>query len=182
MDLEWSRACDWHDFLHRKQIPSTQVVQSHEWSLTAPQNTLLISACQRSRRWMLAEQEFRTGRSSNWISWKFDIQIFQAFGINFCSPWHWTLRNCLRLWQQALDLFHTMPQRNVTPNTINFNATISSCSSASQWPWALHLFHAMPTVKASRDVISYNATITSFLDISTHLDTLLVTHFVISQS
>lgn len=66
-----------------------------------------------------------------------------------------------RLWQQALHLFHVMPQKDVTPNTINFNATISSCSS--QWRWALHLFHAMPLAKVPRDVISYNATLNSFL-------------------
>ena len=52
-----------------------------------------------------------------------------------------------------------MFQMDIYPNTISYNATISSCEKGAQWQLALHLLQSMPDKNTLPDVITYNATI-----------------------
>merc|ERR1712216_18109 len=45
------------------------------------------------------------------------------------------------------------------PNTITFNATITTCERSSRWQHALHLFDCMTGQSVQRDVVTFNAAI-----------------------
>eukprot|EP00913_Durusdinium_trenchii_P026338 g24714.t1 len=64
-------------------------------------------------------------------------------------------------WQQALNLFLSMPTAAVELDTICYSATMSACEKGKQWQKAMMLLDEMKRSKILPDVISYNACISA---------------------
>eukprot|EP00931_Biecheleriopsis_adriatica_P075602 TRINITY_DN49425_c0_g1_i1.p1 TRINITY_DN49425_c0_g1~~TRINITY_DN49425_c0_g1_i1.p1 ORF type:complete len:897 (-),score=164.31 TRINITY_DN49425_c0_g1_i1:53-2743(-) len=59
-------------------------------------------------------------------------------------------------WERALSLLNSMPEMNVHPDEISFNAVISACANSGKWELTLDLLEAMWDESASPNIISYN--------------------------
>ncbi|CAE7809967.1 URT1 [Symbiodinium sp. CCMP2456] len=60
-------------------------------------------------------------------------------------------------WELALKLLGEMPEASLQPDTVNFNATLLVCASASAWNTAVALLGAMPSKEVLPDTRSYNS-------------------------
>ena len=55
-----------------------------------------------------------------------------------------------------------MPEAQINPNVISYNAAISACQKRGEWQQAVSLFRAMPQARITPDVVSYNAVISAY--------------------
>ena len=55
----------------------------------------------------------------------------------------------------ALQLFESMPQAELAPGVVCYNAAISACEKGRQWRLALHLFHRMPEENLLPTTVTY---------------------------
>ncbi|CAE7254557.1 unnamed protein product, partial [Symbiodinium pilosum] len=54
-----------------------------------------------------------------------------------------------------------MPDAEVHPNLISYNAAISSCAKSQQWQLVVKLFEGMQMDNVAPDVVGYTAVISS---------------------
>ena len=62
---------------------------------------------------------------------------------------------------RALELFETMQRQGVVPNTITYNALISSCENGKQLGQALEHFETMLRQRVALDAIFYSALVSA---------------------
>ena len=131
-------------------IATLEAVRSAEKiPLTAPNYTVVLSSCAKSKLWkqalaLLFESMPTAKVQPNVISYNAAVSACEKGG----------------QWQEAMTLFEAMPKAQIQPNVISYNAGISACEKGGQWQEALALFEAMPKAQIQQDVISYSAAVT----------------------
>ena len=64
-------------------------------------------------------------------------------------------------WRKALELFETVEELGVTPDTALTNSAISACDKGGRWQKAIEIFEHMERMGLKRDAITYSATISA---------------------
>lgn len=64
-------------------------------------------------------------------------------------------------WQKGLEVFESLPEMGLTPDTTITNAAISACDRGGQWEKALQIFYNMDTHGLCRDTITYSSVISA---------------------
>lgn len=64
-------------------------------------------------------------------------------------------------WRKALEVFETVEELGVRPDTALTNSAISACDKGGRWQKALEIFDRMDKLRLPRDAITYSATISA---------------------
>ena len=64
-------------------------------------------------------------------------------------------------WQKGLEVFESLPEMGLTPDTTITNAAISACDRGGQWEKALQIFYNMDNHGLCRDTITYSSVISA---------------------
>lgn len=64
-------------------------------------------------------------------------------------------------WRKALEVYETVEEMGMVPDTALTNAAISACDKGGRWQKALEIFESMDRLRLPRDAITYSATISS---------------------
>eukprot|EP00210_Caulerpa_lentillifera_P009501 g9061.t1 len=64
-------------------------------------------------------------------------------------------------WQKGLEVFESLPEMGLTPDTTITNAAISACDRGGQWEKALQIFYNMNQHGLCRDTITYSSVISA---------------------
>jgi len=64
-------------------------------------------------------------------------------------------------WQKGLEVFESLPEMGLTPDTTITNAAISACDRGGQWEKALQIFYNMDAHGLCRDTITYSSVISA---------------------
>ncbi|GAB4822151.1 hypothetical protein N2152v2_009197 [Parachlorella kessleri] len=64
-------------------------------------------------------------------------------------------------WRKALEVYESVEEMGLAPDTAFTNAAISSCDKGGRWQKALELFERMERLRLPRDAITYSATISA---------------------
>eukprot|EP00210_Caulerpa_lentillifera_P009153 g8727.t1 len=64
-------------------------------------------------------------------------------------------------WQKGLEVFESLPEMGLTPDTTITNAAISACDRGGQWEKALQIFYNMDQHGLCRDTITYSSVISA---------------------